>query len=1158
MFQNGTNTSENSESSNNVNTNNSLSSIPHPFSTFDDTLFNEHNRSRTRGASVRLSATLRNMTRSQVFEAIKKSTVNSTINVTIAKPPWWHEETINGKIIAASEGHRLINTGGNIIKIPFDKEDTSIITKIEIISAAVLNVPVAHSNGDVRPMATTIFADGGSRPNPGPSAAAIVVRKAVGASPLQFAETYHTSFYALATNNIVEAISLLAALRAATRLLQDGDTHVNIVNDSEIVFKGILGQTRTLDEKIKPIIEECQNTFLPIAGKVTLHVMKREFGNPADIEVKKTLNAARASGDESLFIQPPVLPKLPRVAPPAIPKPAHQPNTTFTLPKTLQQFASLRRLPVRARIPATAAPAWAALVRFYLQQFLNANDKDKDDALMRIMLLPHVYLPARASTHKVMTRLATCTPFTTEFTENGRDADDDAPIANGTTPSHRPRRQHRLAEAITRFAADHKLRAANKLLQTASDQEELPFDEKVRILKAKIDSQTPNSDATFEAKNIPMISAHETEQALRKANRQAASCIDGLTKDHLMQAAEIDAEIYSMLGEVLHWMLTSMKGGITKQAILLSRGVAIPKPEGGGRPICISSLLLKLAGTISLERDGNMPSQYQYAINIENGHQRIVHKVLNYVCTTSDAAVVRFDVANAFGAMPREVIRQALQHSDEALKQYFRVVYGHATEVAVFGPEGKTEMIPLANGVKQGDSTSSFLFCLGLDRALLTIAHLLREKGIEFELFAYMDDITICCRAIYASTAANAVIAALNNIGLKVNADKSRILTSVPGTYVLPSMTHSEPFILLGTNIAQTNEAKINFEEKLIQRQKKYFDKLQQTPLHPQLEMTILKICGTPRIAYHCGVTDKVDVLTKYFDNEVKKRAEWLVDATGRTSLTDEQVFSIAGLGMPNYCRNHAMMFGMVKHMALTDAKDAPRLSLHIATDHTDMVKSQQDAQFLFFDSRNLLSPAQYAAALAIRLGVLPSHLKLIGKKCNCGYAHNNMESDSIEHVLKCDMSTPHTHTTRHNGVRDAIVEISRAYGISATKEPSYFNYDNGKKCRPDILFHTQPFGLVTDVTMVATTEDLSTHETKKKKSHAAATSKHNCTFIPFAMYTRGTIGTAAEELIRTLAKAVIPTLAQSFIRELQHHVSIAAARGRANALTAAVLRTEC
>jgi hypothetical protein len=164
------------------------------------------------------------------------------------------------------------------------------------------------------------------------------------------------------------------------------------------------------------------------------------------------------------------------------------------------------------------------------------------------------------------------------------------------------------------------------------------------------------------------------------------------------------------------------------------------------------------------------------------------------------------------------------------------------------------------------------------------------------------------------------------------------------------------------------------------------------------------------------------------------------------------------------------------------------------------------------------MTPSKFSTALSIRLGVIPSHLSLRGTKCNCGVIYDT-DADSIEHILTCDMSSHRTHTYRHNLVMEAITSTARWYGISVTTEPRCFTYEDKSNKRPDLLFHTQPQCIVTDISLVRTTADLAHEEKSKTEKHSAACNKSNCMFIPFLMYTKGTLGTKAETLIEATSK---------------------------------------
>jgi hypothetical protein len=523
---------------------------------------------------------------------------------------------------------------------------------------------------------------------------------------------------------------------------------------------------------------------------------------------------------------------------------------------------------------------------------------------------------------------------------------------------------------------------------------------------------------------------------------------------------------------------------------------------------------------------------------------------------TTASAILRFDVKNAFGNLPRRVIEGQLASSDATLQQFFRMVYGGTSSIATFGEGDRLAFIAMADGVKQGDATSSFFFCIALDRALHTIHMALNELGIDAHVYAYMDDITICAPPEHVNRIVDIVTGALKQIGLEVNLNKSKVFSPyTQSTFSIPSANPNDPFIILGANLS--DDATEKFQRNEINKQTSYFDLLSKLPLHPQIEMTLLRICGAPRISYHCAVTPPhaARAVAEAFDETIKKRASWILDPTGNTIVPHSKLHSTAGLGFPWYTGNIQELYSTSQRMSLTDDPMVPRVSLYV-DDTPTTAEAQIDSQWMFYEARHHLMPIQYATAIAIRLNTLTPRLSLRNTKCNCGFTYTNLDEDIIEHILKCDMATGYTHTHRHNLVRDAIIDTCRSYGITVSKEPQAFVYSTDKHLRPDILCHTSPMCIVTDVTMIHSASDITTAEKQKTEKHSAACAKLNCVFLPFAMHTRGTIGPRAEDFIRQLAKAVIPSASSAFIREVRHSVSVAAAKGRANSILSAVDRS--
>ncbi|HYH90778.1 MAG TPA: reverse transcriptase-like protein [Solirubrobacteraceae bacterium] len=94
-------------------------------------------------------------------------------------------------------------------------------------------------------MKVVVHVDGGSRGNPGPAAAAAVVRTPGGEVLDEAAVTLGA-----ATNNVAEYRGLLLGLERARAL---GATEVDVINDSELVAHQVNGRYKVKHPDMKPL-----------------------------------------------------------------------------------------------------------------------------------------------------------------------------------------------------------------------------------------------------------------------------------------------------------------------------------------------------------------------------------------------------------------------------------------------------------------------------------------------------------------------------------------------------------------------------------------------------------------------------------------------------------------------------------------------------------------------------------------------------------------------------------------------------------------------------------------------------------------------------------------------------------------------------------------
>lgn len=137
-------------------------------------------------------------------------------------------------------------------------------------------------------MEATLFADGGSRGNPGPAASAAVLLDSAG-------ETIEEvdAFLGTATNNVAEWNALLLGLLAAQKR---GIRRLAIRLDSELVVKQLRGEYRVKHSGLQPLYQRARELLRGFEHVDIAHV-RRDQNTLADRLVNRVLDQeAPASG----------------------------------------------------------------------------------------------------------------------------------------------------------------------------------------------------------------------------------------------------------------------------------------------------------------------------------------------------------------------------------------------------------------------------------------------------------------------------------------------------------------------------------------------------------------------------------------------------------------------------------------------------------------------------------------------------------------------------------------------------------------------------------------------------------------------------------------------------------------------------------------------
>ena len=127
-----------------------------------------------------------------------------------------------------------------------------------------------------------IYIDGGSRGNPGPAAAGVVIRCAETGDILHRGGIY----LGRATNNVAEYSGLLEGLTKAVSL---GARRVEVVSDSELLVRQMTGRYRVKNEGLLPLYRQASELRQQF-DECTFRHVRREENVEADHLVNRALD----------------------------------------------------------------------------------------------------------------------------------------------------------------------------------------------------------------------------------------------------------------------------------------------------------------------------------------------------------------------------------------------------------------------------------------------------------------------------------------------------------------------------------------------------------------------------------------------------------------------------------------------------------------------------------------------------------------------------------------------------------------------------------------------------------------------------------------------------------------------------------------------------
>lgn len=133
-----------------------------------------------------------------------------------------------------------------------------------------------------------LFADGGSRGNPGPAASGYVLYELSEDGEIGKKIFEHGEYLGEATNNVAEYTAIVLGVTKAKEL---GAEMLDVRLDSELAVKQLNGEYRVKNENLAKLFVQLHNLRQKFQKIVFSHV-RREFNKEADAMVNKALDQA--------------------------------------------------------------------------------------------------------------------------------------------------------------------------------------------------------------------------------------------------------------------------------------------------------------------------------------------------------------------------------------------------------------------------------------------------------------------------------------------------------------------------------------------------------------------------------------------------------------------------------------------------------------------------------------------------------------------------------------------------------------------------------------------------------------------------------------------------------------------------------------------------
>ena len=476
--------------------------------------------------------------------------------------------------------------------------------------------------------------------------------------------------------------------------------------------------------------------------------------------------------------------------------------------------------------------------------------------------------------------------------------------------------QRSIRNALTAAKAGN-LSKATRILDNVYRESSLEPHEKVFKLKELHPTGPTPKRLEEDFPRIGVVEQSELRVATEKLSRGAAPGPTGFSESMMRLLVE-DEESCLALCHMFRDVINGDVAESVRKRLTLCRIIALAKPQNGIRPVAMGDTILKICGSILLNRhESSLKTLFQpiqRGILQERACESIVHELLEE--RKDGYTILTVDFKNAYNTPHRTEIAKSLL-KEPIFKHFMRLFYleyGQPSELLFFANNALHSIIESSSGVRQGSALSSLYFCSLLQQPLKEVS----KNYPEVKIRAYQDDVTMSSKNVKSLEAAFHHLRELTqDLNLHINYGKcewfrnTNEVLNKTNLKELGVTTCEHSIKVLGGYIGS---AKV-VEHKLIEKLSKHeclFRRLR--VMGPSnLSLAILRRCTLPRHDYHLRVhvPEATFSLAEVFDKEIHKVLRRWCNADDEALRLASLPCKMGGLGITSTILKQRYLFAI-------------------------------------------------------------------------------------------------------------------------------------------------------------------------------------------------------------------------------------------------------